>query len=86
MFCSVLTLLALRAQEISGWLARIREQLHDARQSGEIASDVDVDLEALAVWAYSAGVGQLGLLHPEWLPAKRQRQLIVAYLEKLKSD
>jgi AcrR family transcriptional regulator len=72
------------AELISGWLSRIREQLRDALQSGEIAPDLDVDLEALAVWAFSAGVGQLGLLHPDKLPAERQKDLIIGYLDKLR--
>jgi len=72
------------AELISGWLARIKAQLQDARQTGEISPNVNVELEALAVWAYSAGVGQLGLLHPEWLPAARQQELISAYLDKLR--
>ena len=73
-------------QLIRGWLERITRLLNDARAAGEVRPDIDVSLEALALWAYSAGIGQLGLLHPEQLPAKRQRQLITAYLDKLRSD
>ena len=72
------------AQLIRSWLERITGLLDDAKAAGEVRPDIDVSLEALAVWAYSAGVGQLGLLHPEQLPAKRQRQLISAYLDKLR--
>jgi hypothetical protein len=38
----------------------------------------------MGVWAYSAGLGQLGLLHADLLPVKLQKQLISAYLEKLR--
>ncbi len=75
---------AMHAELIRGWLARIARLLEEAQQAGEIRGSLDVELEAMAVWAYSAGVGQLGLLHPESLPAKRQMQLISAYLDKLR--
>jgi hypothetical protein len=39
--------------------------------------------EALAIWVYSAGIGQQGLLHPALFPAKVQKKLITDYLEKL---
>jgi hypothetical protein len=39
----------------------------------------------MAVWAYSSGVGQLGLLHPESLPPDLQKSLIANYLDKLRA-
>ena len=75
----------LHAELAEGWLTRITTLLYDAQNAGEINSALDVDLEAMAVWAYSAGIGQLGLLHPKSLPAKMQKQLITAYLERLRS-
>ncbi len=78
------SLAAMHAELIRGWLARIARLLEEAQQAGEIRGSLDVELEAMAVWAYSAGVGQLGLLHPESLSAKRQMQLISAYLDKLR--
>ena len=74
----------MHAELIDGWLARITRLLEDAQQAGEIRRELDVGFEATAVWAYSAGIGQLGLLHPESLPAKLQKKLICAYLEKLR--
>lgn len=74
----------MHAELIDGWLARITRLLEDAQQAGEVRGKLDVGFEAMAVWAYSAGIGQLGLLHPELLPAKLQKQLISAYLEKLR--
>ena len=74
----------LNAELIRGWLARIRGYLQDAQESGEIAATLDVDDEALAVWAFSAGIGQTGLLHPESLTPGRQKDLIIAYLDKLR--
>ena len=76
----------MHSELIDGWLARITRLLEDARNAGEIRQDVDVGFEAMAVWAYSAGIGQLGLLHPESLPARLQKQLISAYLDKLRRD
>ncbi|MEM7281415.1 MAG: TetR/AcrR family transcriptional regulator [Pseudomonadota bacterium] len=73
----------LNAALIQEWLARITELLRQAKQAGEVPSDLDLEFEAKAVWAYSAGVGQLGLLHPEALPVTTQRQLIHGYLAKL---
>ena len=75
----------LHADLVDGWLTRITALLSDAQDTGEISSTLDLDLEAMAVWAYSAGIGQLGLLHPESLPAKMQKQLITSYLDKLRS-
>ena len=75
----------LHSELIGGWLTRISGLLEEARQAGEIGSTLDIDLEAMAVWAYSSGIGQLGLLHPESLPARLQKQLITAYLDKLRA-
>ncbi len=72
------------AELIDGWLARITRLLEDAQQAGEISGNLDVGFEAMAIWAYSAGLGQLGLLHAELLPVDLQKQLISAYLEKLR--
>ena len=74
----------LHSELIDGWLKRITELLEDAQQAGEISSALDIDREAMVVWAYSAGIGQLGLLHPESLPADLQKQLINEYLDKLR--
>jgi AcrR family transcriptional regulator len=68
---------------IDGWLNRIRQMLEDAQSSGEIAAGVDTELEAIAIFTFSAGIGQQGLLHPRMLPVRRQKQLIDKYLEKL---
>lgn len=76
----------LHSELVDGWLTRITSLLEDARQAGEIAATIDVELEAMAVWAYSTGVGQLGLLHPESLPAKMQKRLITSYLNKLRQN
>jgi DNA-binding transcriptional regulator YbjK len=76
---------AAYAELIDGWQARITGLLEDAQQAGEIRSELDVEFEAMAIWAYSAGIGQLGLLHPKLLPVKLQKQLISAYLEKLRA-
>ena len=76
---------AVNEHHVSEWLARITRLLEDARDAGEIPAGTNVEQEALAVWAYSAGLGQLGLLHPKWLPAGRQKQLITGYLDKLRS-
>ena len=74
----------MHAGLIDGWLARITSLLKDAKRTGEVREDLDVDFEALAVWAYSAGIGQVGLLYPETLPAEMQKRLICAYLDKLR--
>ena len=76
----------LHSELVDGWLTRITSLLEDARQAGEVAATIDVELEAMAVWAYSAGVGQLGLLHPESLPANMQKRLITSYLNKLRQN
>ena len=74
----------LHSELIDGWLTRITQLLRDAQKAGEISDTLDIDVEAMAVWAYSAGIGQLGLLHPELLPAKLQKRLITGYLDKLR--
>jgi len=74
------------AELIAGWRTRIVRLLEAAQQAGEIPSELDVSFEAMAIWAYSAGIGQLSLLHPDLLPVERQKQLISAYLDKLRAD
>jgi len=76
----------VHAELINGWLARIAGLLSDARKSGEIREDLDIDFEATAVWAYSAGIGQMGLLDSRILPPGKQKKLICAYLDKLRRD
>jgi len=76
----------LNSELVDGWVARIAALLKEARDHDEVESTLDIDTEALAVWAYASGIGQLGLLHPEWLPASKQKQLISAYLDKLRTD
>jgi len=76
----------MNAELIDGWLERIKRLLEDAQNAGEIRADLDVGFEATAVWAYSAGIGQLGLLHPEILSPKLQKELISAYLLRLAAD
>ena len=72
------------AEMIDGWQGRIAGLLEDAKQASEIRQELDVEFEATAIWAYSAGVGQLGLLHPNLLPVQVQKQLISSYLDKLR--
>ena len=74
----------MHAELIDGWLARITRLLEDAQQAGEIRRELDVGFEAMAVWAYSAGLGQLSLLHADLLTPELQKRLISAYLEKLR--
>ena len=69
---------------IAGWLERIAALLTEALASGEISSSVDVKKEAMATWAFSAGIGQIGLLQPDALPPELQKQLILDYLDKLR--
>lgn len=76
----------MHAELIDGWLQRIRDLLNDAQQAGEIGHDLDIEMEAVAVWAYSAGIGQMGLVHPEQLPPETQKRLLAAYLAKLRVD
>jgi AcrR family transcriptional regulator len=75
----------LHTELIDGWLARFRRLLLDAQVSGAVREDLDVDVESKALWAYSAGIGQMGLLDPERLPPDLQKQLITAYLDKLRA-
>lgn len=75
----------IHGQMIDGWLERIRQMLEEARAAGEVPATLDAEAEALAIWVYSAGVGQQGLLYPERFPPARQRKLITAYLDKLRT-
>lgn len=75
----------VHAEMIGGWLERIRRHLGEAIAAGEIQNDLDVDSEAMALWAYSSGVGQMGLLHPASLPPGLQKRLITRYLDKLRN-
>jgi len=70
---------------ISGWLDRIHGLRRQAQDSGEIRADIDLEFEAKAIWAFSAGVGQMGLLDPGALPEELQKTMIAAYLDKLRS-
>jgi len=76
----------LHAELVRGWLERIRGMLNEARDAGEVRESIDIETEAMAVWAYSAGVGQLGLLHPESMSPEQQQKLISGYLDKLRRD
>jgi len=75
----------IHSQLIDGWLERIRQMLEEARVAGEVPAALDTEAEALAIWVYSAGVGQQGLLYPQRFPPARQRKLITAYLDKLRA-
>lgn len=75
----------LYVEMIDGWLARIKTLLDDAKANGEIRPDLDTEFEAMAVWVYSAGIGQQGLLHPALLPPGLQKKLISEYLGKLQT-
>ena len=74
----------MHSELMDGWLARITRLLEEARQAGEISNALNLKLEAKAVWAYSTGVGQISLLYPKSLPPGIQKQLISAYLDKLR--
>ncbi len=76
----------MHADLIRGWLKRIAGLLEEARQAGEIRQTLDVDFEAMSLWAFSTGVGQLGLLHPGSLSADYQKKLISAYLDRLRES
>jgi len=75
----------MNAELIDGWRERIRTLLNDAKTAGEISKSIDTDIETNALWAYSSGIGQLGVLHPESFPPAHQRILITNYLEKLRT-
>ncbi|MDH3441029.1 MAG: TetR family transcriptional regulator C-terminal domain-containing protein [Gammaproteobacteria bacterium] len=75
----------VHAELIDGWLGRFRRLLADAQLAGEIPDELDIEFEAKALWAYSAGIGQMGLIDPERLPPDFQKQLITGYLDKLRS-
>lgn len=74
----------MHADLISGWLDRIEALLIEAQESGEIRLDRATEFEAMALWVYSAGIGQQGLLHPAMFPPSVQKKLISAYVEKLR--
>jgi hypothetical protein len=75
----------MHGQLIDGWLERIRQMLEEARAAGEVPATLDSEAEALAIWVFSAGIGQQGLLYPRRFPPARQRKLITAYLDKLRT-
>jgi AcrR family transcriptional regulator len=74
----------MNTELIAGWLERIAALLTEAQASGEISSSIDVKKEAMATWAFSAGIGQIGLLQPDALPPELQKQLVLDYLDKLR--
>jgi DNA-binding transcriptional regulator YbjK len=74
----------MHAQLISGWVQRIAVLLKSADELGELRAGLDIDFEAMAIWVYSAGIGQQGLLHTAMFPARVQKKLISAYLDKLR--
>lgn len=74
----------MNTELIDGWLDRIAALLTEAQASGEISSSIDVKKEAMATWAFSAGIGQIGLLQPDALPPELQKQLVLDYLDKLR--
>jgi AcrR family transcriptional regulator len=75
----------MHAELINGWVKRIQALLESAQADGEIGPEIDTDMEARAIWAYSAGIGQQGLLHPKLMSSRRQKQLIRSYLDKLRA-
>jgi AcrR family transcriptional regulator len=77
---------AMNAELVDGWQERIRVLLNDAKSAGEISDATDTDIEASALWAYSSGIGQLGVLHPDSFPPSHQKALIGNYLEKLRAS
>jgi AcrR family transcriptional regulator len=76
----------MNAELVGGWQERIRELLNDAKSMGDISEAIDTDTEASALWAYSSGIGQLGVLHPESFSPARQKALIGNYLDKLRAS
>jgi hypothetical protein len=75
----------MNAELVGGWQERIRALLNDAKSAGEVSQAIDTDIEASALWAYSSGIGQLGVLHPDSFPPARQKALIANYLDKLRA-
>ncbi len=73
----------MNAELIDGWLQRIAGLLEDAKANGDINRSIDSKKEAMAIWAFSAGLGQIGLLQPDTLPPELQKQLIHDYLGNL---
>ena len=76
---------AMYEELIDGWLGRISHALEQALATGEISSDLNVEEEALGIWAYSAGIGQVALMHADLLTPKRQQEMISAYLNRLRN-
>jgi AcrR family transcriptional regulator len=74
----------VHAELIDGWTKRIERMLAEAAEDGEIPPGLATDFDAKAIWVYSAGIGQQGLLHPTLFPPRVQKKLIRAYLEKLR--
>lgn len=74
----------MHAELIGGWIERIKKLLQEAQRLEELQTGLDIDFEALAIWVYSAGIGQQGLLHPAMFPPDVQKRLISAYLDKLR--
>jgi AcrR family transcriptional regulator len=77
---------SMHGQLIHDWLGRIRHMLDEARAAGEVPDSLDSEAEALAIWVFSAGLGQQGLLDPQRFPPALQRRLIRAYLDRLRMD
>jgi AcrR family transcriptional regulator len=75
----------MHAELIDGWVERIRSLLEEAQASGEVRQDLDPAAEAAALWVFSAGLGQQGLLHPSFMPPDRQKALIRNYVGKLRA-
>jgi DNA-binding transcriptional regulator YbjK len=75
---------AMHDDLIEGWLERIENLIQDAQQAGEVSTEIDATFEAMAIWVYSAGISQQGLLHPKRLTPGLQKKLISAYLDKLR--
>jgi len=71
---------------IEGWLERIENLIRDAQKAGEVRADLDARFEAMAIWVYSAGISQQGLLHPGRLTPQQQKKLIGSYLDKLRKN
>ena len=74
----------MHAELIDGWVARIQGLLEDAREAGEIRKDIDIPFESMALWVYSAGIGQQGRLNSARFPLRVQQKLITSYLDKLR--